>query len=80
MPNSYLVARAFPRGLFVFVLGRAGMWKGAVRGLASPQEALSFPTRNLLAQRPPQPLALRPLDLAFWAEKRSRPAEMLQLA
>ena len=80
MRNSYLVARAFPRGLFVFVLGRAGMWKGAVRGLASPQEALSFPTRNLLAERPPQPLALRPLDLAFWAEKRSRPAEMLQLA
>ena len=26
-----------------------------MRGLASPQEALSFPTRNLLAQRPPQP-------------------------
>ena len=55
MRNSYLVARAFPRGLFVFVLGRAGVWKGAVWGLASPQEALSFPTRNLLAQRPPQP-------------------------
>ena len=25
MRNSYLVARAFPRGLFVFVLGRAGV-------------------------------------------------------
>ena len=26
-----------------------------MQGLASPQEALSSPTRNLLAQRPPQP-------------------------